>query len=150
MNLKRIMLRSWFYFRQGYSTYLALPVGLFASAVSVYYLAVANYSIKTVLGPFANFSGFLVVSLLFIGFLGVFFGWIHYKKLLRPFYLAEQDISVEANPYAMDTISPVYLPLFKIVSELGTKNNIDTSEIDVIIKTTEQKFGKKSIPQTIP
>lgn len=136
-KVKRITLRSWFYFRTGYGTYLSLAVGIVSNAIAVYYLAVQN--IPFLQSMFPRFSTFLVVGLVSIGISGTLFGWLHYKRALRPFYKAEQDILVETNPYATEIISPVNMPLYKILSELARKHEIDTSEIDAIIKRTEKR-----------
>lgn len=138
--LKRILLRSWYYFRIGYSTYLSLPVALVGYASAIYYLAIENLPFLKVIFP--HFHYFIIIGLTVLGPIGVCLGWFHFKKLFKKFYWAEQDIQVESNPFHTQIVTPVNLPTLKILSELGKLHNIDTSEIDRIIERTEKKFKK--------
>ena len=139
MNLKRIVLRSWFYFRQGYSLYLSYPVSFAAYATSVYYLAVKNIPFLEMLFP--HFHTFIIVALFALPIVGIALGWAHFKRLLSPFFRAEVDIGVEANPYAMEIMTPVNLPWMHVLSELAKQHGIDTEELDKIISRTEKKFN---------
>jgi hypothetical protein len=66
---------------------------------------------------------------------------MHYKKGLSAFFKAEQDIQIEANPYATSITSPVSLPGMRVLAALGKIHGIDTSDLDTIIQETERKFG---------
>jgi len=142
MNLKRIVYRSWFYFRMGYSLYLSYPVALFGYASSIYYLAVKNIPLLDMIFP--HFYNFLIASLIVLPIFGVGMGWMHYKRLLSPFYEAELDIQTEANPYTTEVFTPVNLPSMRILSQLAKQHGIDSSDLDRIIETTEKKFGLKA------
>ena len=134
-------MRSWFYFRQGYGLYLSYPVAFAGYASSVYYLAVKNVPFLAMLFP--QFHTFVIAALFAIPFAGVFLGWAHYKKVLSPFFRAEVDIGVEANPYAMEISTPVNLPGMRVLSELAKQHGINTEDLDQIILRTEQKFGAR-------
>lgn len=141
INLKKALLRSWFYFRTGYPIYLSIPVALISYASAIYYLAIEDIPVLKALFP--KFHIFLLSALLVLPTLGILLGWMHYKRILSPFYRAELDVQVEANPYAQNIVSPVNLPLFKVLSQLAKMHNVDTSELDAIIERSKEKFGMK-------
>ena len=138
MNIRRLLLRSWFYFRFGYSTYLSLPTSLIAYASSVYYLAVRNVPFLMKIFPY--FYVFIVVALVVMPPVSVVLAWMHFKKAFSPMFRAELDVGVESNPYAMTIVMPVNLPLFEAVSNIAKQQGIDTSELDKIIRATKKKF----------
>lgn len=141
MDLRRLVLRGWFYFRMGYSLYLTYPVALFGYASSIYYLAVK--SIPFLNNLFPQFHIFLATAVVLLPIVGASFGWLHYKKM--PFHVAELDIQNEASPYSTEIVTPVTLPSLRVLSELGKQHGIDCSDLDRIIRTTEEKFHLKSV-----
>lgn len=140
MNPKKLFLRSWFYFRFGYSTYVSFPTSLIAYASSIYYLAIQN--LPFLHNFFPHFYVFILFALVVLPPASAFFAWMHFKRVLSPFYKAELDIGVEANPYSMTITTPVNLALFKTVSDLAKQHGIDTWNLDKIISETEKKFGE--------
>ena len=95
MNLRRLLFRSWYYFRIGYGTYLTFLLGFASTIVTVYYLAVNNIPILKLIFP--NFWLFSVLAIAFGVPLAVFSGYFHFKRSQA--FSAEADIGVEANPY---------------------------------------------------
>ena len=87
--------RLWFYFRMGYSTYLAFLLGYLSTLVTVYYLAIKN--IPMLLDAFPHFVPFAILATFIGGPVAIAIGWTHIKKSLA--YSSEIDIGVEANPY---------------------------------------------------
>ena len=143
MNFKRIALRIFFYFRTGYATYLSYPVALLSYATAIYYLAVTNIPILKQWFP--QFHIFLIFASIGVFFSGGVIGWMHFKKILVSLYKAELDVQVESNPYSMEYLTPVTLPSSKILSQLAKIHGINTSEIDLLIKKTEEKFKLSGI-----
>lgn len=139
LNTKRIILRSWFYFRQGYATYLSPPFAFIGLVSSIYYLAIKSTPFFADLFP--HFYEFIVFCIFTIAPASIFVAWMHYKKALSGFFKAEVDIQVEANPYSMTIVSPVSLPGMRVVSALGKLHGIDTTDLDKIVAETEKKFG---------
>lgn len=123
------LLRSFYYFRTGYSIYLSLPLTLVSLCTTVYYLAIQNIpAIKAMVPGFIEFAVLLVVVVYPLGALA---GWFHFKAL--PFYRIEQQVNVESNPYSQDKLAPVMLPMWKMMIELGKKEGIDVSAMEKIM-----------------
>ncbi len=59
--------------------------------------------------------------------MGSLIGWIHFKKWR--FFGIEQDIVVESNPYSIDRLPPVSVPMWKFFVELAKKENLDEDMI---------------------
>lgn len=138
MKWKYLITRSIYYFRTGYGLYLTFPLAFISFVSTVYYLAVKNIPVLENLFP--HFLLFILFTLLFIPPISVLVGWMHFKRLLSPFYRAQLDIDTEANPYAQRIVGPVNVPYLKVISELGKLHGVDTSALDKIIRETEIKF----------
>jgi len=90
---------------------------------------------------FPHFLDFIVFSILALPFLSVFFGWLHFKqRIFGAFFSSGQDIQVEANPYATTIVAPVNLLSLRALTELCKLHGIDTTDLDEIIKMTDEKF----------
>ena len=95
MNLRRLLFRSWYYLRIGYSTYLTFLLGFATTVVTVYYLAIN--SIPALKSLFTSFTLFTVFAALIGVPLAILAGYVHFKRSSA--YSSEVDIVVEANPY---------------------------------------------------
>ena len=138
MQFKRMFFRAWYYFRIGYSTYLAFLFGFMSTVVSVYYLAIKNIPMLEVLFP--SFTYFTVLAAVVAGPLSVLIGYTHFKR--TPAYSSEAEIGTEANPYNYKLIPgywrevffPALLMLLRQVRELsekqGTLSDLDRKQID--------------------
>ena len=124
MTIKDLIFRSWYYFRIGYNTYLAFPIGYVSTLVTIYYLAIRN--LPELERIFPKFTIFGVAATLLGVPTSVMIGWIHLKRsqALR----SEMDIAVESNPYSYK-LPPGYYKevLFPVLRELfqGTKQLLD-------------------------
>ena len=118
---------------------MSWAVAVLGYASVIYYLAIK--SIPFFDAVFPRFSLLLIFCVFTLIPFGILLGWMHFKRFLSPLYRAEQDIQIEANPYATRITSPVSLPSMRVISELGKLHGIDTTELDIIIQNTEQKFG---------
>lgn len=127
------LVRSFYYFRTGYGIYLSMPIGMISLCTTVYYLAIQNVpALKSVFPGVLEFGAALV---LVVYPSGVVTGWLHLK--IMPFYRVEQQIQVEANPYSNRVLTPVMVPMWKILIELGRKEGLDVSEME---KTLNENF----------
>jgi len=134
--------RAWYYFRQGYSTYLTFLFGYVSTLVTVYYLAVKN--MPPLLDVFPHFVPFAVIATVMGGPLGVVIGWIHLKR--SRLFSSELDVSVEANPYnykllpgyATEVFSPITLVQLRMLRRLAEAKDLLTDsekrEIDELEK----------------
>jgi len=136
---KRVILRSWYYFRVGYSTYLSLPISLVGWSSAIYYLAIKNLPFLESLFP--RFHYFVTFGIIVFPPLAICLGWCHFKKLFRSFFKAELDIHVESNPYATEVVTPIVLPRLKLLRQIAKQHGIDTSEVDLIIERSQRKFN---------
>lgn len=126
------LLRSFYYFRTGYSIYLSLPLQMISLCTTVYYLAIQNISgLKTFFPGFIEFALALVIVVYPIGSVA---GWFHFKAL--PFYRIEQTINVESNPYSQTKLTPVMIPMWKTLMALAEKEGLDVQEMRKILEST--------------
>ena len=111
----RAFLRSLYYYRIGYGTYLALPVSLFGYASSIYYLAINN--IPLLKNIFPRFHEFLLMAFLIIYPMGALVGWYHFKR--SAFFKAERDILAEANPCTVNKLPELNRPIWRLFKVLA-------------------------------
>jgi len=95
LNLRRVLFRSWYYFRIGYATYLTFLLGFVSTIVTVYYLAINNIPLLKLIFP--SFWLFSILAIVVGVPLAIFSGYFHFKRSQA--YSSEVDIGVEANPY---------------------------------------------------
>lgn len=128
----KLPFRSWYYFRTGYSTYLAFVLTAINMMVVVYYLAIQN--IPALESAFPSF-GIWALTVIAVGVpLAIFLGWIHFKR--APAYRSEVDILVEANPYYYklppgfwkEVFAPTYLELLRLNIKLLNKEPLTEEE----------------------
>jgi hypothetical protein len=119
-------IRSFYYFRVGYATYLSLPLGIIGFCTTVYYLFIQSFPIlKTI---FSDFITFGIITVLALYPLGSFIGWLHMKGF--GFFNVEQDVATESNKYMQNKLAPINIPMFKILLELARKEGLDASTIE--------------------
>lgn len=149
--------RAWFYFRQGYGTYLTFLLGYVSTLITVYYLAIKN--IPFLLYIFPQFGPFAILGTAIGIPTAVTIGWIHMKR--SRLYSSEMDVGVEANPYyyklppgysteALVPASLIQLRLIRRVSEkMGLLTDSEKQEIDQLEKTfiTLLKGGYVTTPR---
>jgi len=136
MMNSRLIFRSWFYFRQGWSTYFAFVMAAINTLTVTYYLAIEKYPIlNSVFPTFLHYVAYAVL----IGIpLLTFTGYAHYKKLSA--YKAEADIGFEANPYFRrmlvnsEIIIPLHLKTLSLLTKIAKNEKLTAEEIDEISK----------------
>jgi hypothetical protein len=138
----RWIYRAWYYFRQGYSTYLTFLLGYVSTLVTVYYLAVRN--MPPLLDLFPHFASFAVLATVVGVPLAVVIGWVHMKR--SRLFSSEQDITVESNPYqyklAPGYLKEVWFPVMlmqlrllgKIAENKGFLTDSERAEMDELEK----------------
>jgi hypothetical protein len=136
----KFVMRMWYYFRIGYSTYLTFLLGAANTLVVVYYLAIREMpAIESFFGHFVPFA--IITSLIGIP-LSALIGWLHFKR--TPAFAAEADIGIEANPYYYklppgynrEVFAPLYLEMLELLKRLieaqGLLPDDEKSRIDVL------------------
>ncbi len=115
--LRRFVWRSWYYFRVGYGTYLALVLGYAGNIVVLYKLAVVDNQYLT--GPvFATLTSFTIVGLLVSVPTAILIGMFHIRR--SGAFAAEASLSTESNPYMYKLVPgkerEVVLPLMVLIA----------------------------------
>jgi hypothetical protein len=143
-RIPRLTYRAWYYFRVGYATYLTFLLGYASTLVTVYYLAIKN--VPDLLSIFPKFALFAIPATVIGGPLSVVIGWVHIKRSYL--FSSEQDISVEANPYAYKLIpgiatevgTPTFIVTLRLLRKLSEKSGILTDSERAEIENLEKKW----------
>lgn len=144
LKLGRMIVRSWYYFRMGYATYLTFLFGYVSTLVTVYYLAIRN--MPDLAYVFPKFGEFALIATVIGVPLSVIIGWLHLKR--TQVWTAEVDIGVEANPYNYkitpgfwkEVFTPMFLEMLKHNRKILASNNLLSSEDQQRISDLEQKL----------
>lgn len=145
-----ILFRSWFYFRNGWSTYFAFIFAAVNTLVVTYFLAIERYSfLKEVFPTFAHY----VVIIVIIGVpILTFVGYIHFKKTAA--FQAEAEISLEVNPFLRrmlintEIMIPLQLKLTDLIIRLSKNEKVTKEEYDEIEKLQKELNDHISVQQT--
>jgi hypothetical protein len=144
VKLTRLLFRSWYYFRIGYSTYLTFLLGFATTIVTVYYLAINNIpALKTI---FTSFWLFTILSAAVGVPLSVLGGWLHLKRSQA--YSSEVDIAVEANPYYFKIIPgkekelqvPLTVANIDLTVAMARKLGVLTPELESNLLQLREKY----------
>jgi hypothetical protein len=95
LSFRRILFRSWFYFRVGYGTYIALLIGIASNLLLLYRLGVQDIHFLSDIFP--SLTIFTVVALLVAVPISIGVGLYHMKRTGA--YAADASVSTEQNPY---------------------------------------------------
>lgn len=137
---KNIGFRSWYYFRQGWSTYFAFIFAAINTLTVTYYLAIerAPY-LKEIFPSFIQYI--IIVAIIGIPLL-VLIGFLHYKKSSA--YRSEADIIFEVNPFVRrvlvntEILITLNLALTEKIIKLSNNEKLTEKEIDEIYKLKNQ------------
>ena len=128
--------RAWYYFRMGWSNYLAFILAAINTLTVTYYLAVEKAATINFLFPsFAHYV--LIITSIGIPVL-ILIGYLHFKKTSA--YKAEADISFESHPHLKrilqntEHILPLYLQLSEIIIKISKNEKLSEKEIEDMTK----------------
>ncbi|MGQ0376482.1 MAG: hypothetical protein ACT4OW_03135 [Nitrososphaerota archaeon] len=138
--MSNILFRSWFYFRNGWSTYFAFILAAVNTLVVTYFLAIERYSLfKDVFPTFVHYV--IIMILLGVPIL-TFVGYIHFKKTAA--FQAEIEIGLEVNPFIRrmlintEIIIPLQLKLTHLLVHLSKNEKIAKAEYEEIEKLQKE------------
>ena len=126
--------RAWFYFRQGFATYLAFILSAINTLTVTYYLAIEKAQFLQIFFPsFLHYV--IIITVIGIPAL-ISIGYIHFKKsgAIR----AEADIGFEVNPHMYrilantEAIMPLYLKMSQILLRFSKNEKLSDDEINEI------------------
>ncbi|SRR5579864_5674943 len=136
-SFRRILFRSWFYFRVGYGTYVALLVGIASNLVVLYRLGVAD--IKSLSDVFPSLTIFSIIGILIAVPISIGVGLYHMKRTGA--FAADASVSTEANPYMYKIIpgkeQEVMYPLLMLTAK-GLASLLERN--DMISSHEKQEF----------
>jgi len=144
-RFRRLLWRSWFYFRAGYGTYLALLLGYASNIVVLYRLAITD--IRPLNGIFSSLTVFTIFGVLVSVPVAILLGLFHMKRTGA--YSADASLSTESNPYIYK-LTPgkereVFFPLMvltakglaKVMREQNALSAQDKEEFDRVLSKAE-------------
>jgi|TARA_B110000495_G_C22585518_1_gene351355 fatty acid desaturase len=141
--------RTWFYFRQGWTTYFAFIFAAVNTLTVTYYLAIEN--IPSLQSIFPNFYQYALI-LVSVGIpLLVVIGYAHYKKTSA--FKAEADIQIEANPHLRrillntEILLDCYYQTTELLLKLSKNEKLSDDEIKklLILQKTISEHAEKRI-----
>jgi hypothetical protein len=116
MKFSKLIFRSWYYFRIGYGTYVAFPLGFASTMIVIYELALKD--VPQIHDYFPHLYVFGIVALVFLGPISIYAGLYHIKRTGA--YSAEASVLTESNPYVYKAIPgkerEVFLPLMMLTA----------------------------------
>jgi len=130
---KNLILRSWFYLRQGIGLYFSFIFAGVNTLTITYYLAIEKYPVLQAIFP--TFAQYVMIMVSITIPLFVVVGYIHYKKSLA--YQAEASVTIESNPFALRN---------QINGEMNLRLNLKLAEI-LIKLATDEKLPKEELEE---
>ncbi len=136
-----MIFRSWYYFRIGYGTYVAFPLGFASTMIVIYALAIVP--VPFLHDIFSHLYIFGIVGLLIIGPISIYAGLYHIKRTGA--YSAEASVLTESNPYVYKAIPgkerEVFLPLMvltakglaKVMEQQNTLTSEEQREFQIVL-----------------
>lgn len=132
----RLLFRSWFYFRQGWSIYFAFVMAAINTLTVTYFLAVEKYPGLNQLFP--SFLHYVLYATLIGIPVLTFTGYAHFKKMAG--YKAEADIGFEANPYLRrmllnsEFVIPIQIRIIELLVKIYKNEKLTDEELAEISK----------------
>ncbi len=143
MNLRKALFRAWFYFRTGYSLYIAFPLGFISTVIVIYSLGikpVIDANPPTALGDFLQLifprlTIFIIIGAVVLIPISISFGLYHMKRTGA--YEADASVAIEQNPYMYKAVpgkeEEVFIPLWMLTAKalvkmLDQQNTMTTEE----------------------
>tara|TARA_B100000745_G_C20001772_1_gene340037 strand:- start:57 stop:509 length:453 start_codon:yes stop_codon:yes gene_type:complete len=147
---KNIGFRGWYYFRTGWSVYLAFIFAAVNTLTVTYFLAIENYPVLKEIFP--SFLHYIVIaSVVGIPFL-ILIGYAHFKRTAS--FKAEADIMIEANPHwrrilqNTEVLLPSYVALLELVVKLSKNEKLsedDMNQISNLKNNLDEHIKKRKI-----
>ena len=130
MQFVKTIFRAWFYFRNGWSLYLAFIMAGVNTLTITYYLAIEKYPL--LLGIFPTFASYVVLMVLIAVPILTAIGYLHYKK--SGAFKGEIDIYMETDPYQRRTVlntemlMPMILQMSLLLAKISKNEKITDDE----------------------
>ncbi len=125
MNLRKLLYRSWYYFRTGYSIYIAFFIGFLSNIIIIYSLGIqpairSGSSLGQILQlAFPRQTNFVVVAVAVTAPICIYIGFLHMKRTGA--FAAEASVALESNPYVYKLVpgkeQEVFAPLMVLTAK---------------------------------
>jgi len=137
--MRGIAFRSWFYFRTGMVTYIAMILGIVNVLTTTYYL------IPAVEEFFPDFVTYIIIVAAIGTPATIGIGVLHFKKSQA--FGSEMDIMYESNPYwfklppghNLEAMYPAYLEILRLSMKVAKHEDV-TEEDEKKFKELEKKL----------
>jgi hypothetical protein len=160
LRFQDFLFRAWFYFRTGYSIYLAFLLGFFSNTIVIFKLAIEPIELSctpascpSLLGRilktlFPSLTWFAILASAVAIPVGIYIGYFHMKRTGA--FAAEASVGIEANPYVYKVVpgkeQEVFLPLMiltarglqKVMERENMLTNEEKEELDSVLLTAEK------------
>ena len=130
MQFVKTIFRAWFYFRNGWSLYLAFIMAGINTLTITYYLAIEKYPL--LLGIFPTFVSYVTIMVLIAVPILTAIGYLHYKK--SGAFKGEIDIYMETDPYQRravlntEMLLPMILQMSLLLAKISKHEKITDEE----------------------
>ncbi len=163
MNPRKFLFRAWFYFRTGYSLYIAFPLGFISTVIVVYSLGikpVIETNPSTALGDFLQLifprlTNFIIIGAVALIPISILLGLYHTKRT-GP-YEADASVATEQNPYVykavpgkeLEVFIPLWLLTAKAIAKTLDQQSImaleDKERFEEAIRKAEELIGGATV-----
>ena len=153
MKFSNLLYRSWFYFRMGYSIYIAFFIGFFGNIVVIYKLAALDIPILQ--SVFPRLTTFMAAALIITVPASIYIGLYHMKRTGA--YATETSVAVESNPYVYKVIpgkeQEVFLPLMilsarglaKLMEQQQTLTTDERKEFETVLSKASKLLAGQGV-----
>ena len=128
----RMLKRSFYYFKQGYSL-VTLPFAFLSWSTTIYFLAIERSEVLAAFFP--EFSRFVVLGSLITVPACIGMGYLFVKRSW--FFRETFEITREVNPFANFKIQKVTIPFWVASIELWEKQGIDCTDLRRIVEASK-------------
>lgn len=136
LHPRKLLYRSWFYFRVGYGTYVALLLGIVNSLLLIYRLGITYIDFLKDLFP--SLTVFSFVALIVAIPLCIGFGLYHMKRTGA--YAADASLSTEQNPYAYKAVPGKEQEVLYPVLALTLKGLVKVLDQEPVTEDEKRQF----------
>ena len=133
---RHLIYRSWFYFRVGYGTYVALLIGIGGNLLLFYRLGVQY--IDFLKDVFPSLTVFSIVALIVTIPASIGFGFYHMKRTGA--FAADASVSTEQNPYVYKIVPGKEQEVLYPVLALTLKGLVKVLDHQPVTEDEKQEF----------
>ena len=149
---RNLAFRSWYYFRNGWSTYFAFIFAAINTLTVTYFLAIERYPFLHDIFP--TFIHYVVILCLTGIPILILIGYAHFKRTSA--YRSEADIGMEVNPYFRrillntELMVPFHLKLTELLVKISENEKLNKEDLEELKKLQEELKAVSYTHLTLP